>query len=69
MIKAVTETKYGKTLILGLSDENVRRLQKGLPILVSLRELGFGDGAVVVMAGATEDAITRELAKHFKLPS
>lgn len=46
--------------ILGLDAENIRRLQAGMPILVSLAELGGTDDAMI-MAGNTLDDIQREL--------
>jgi hypothetical protein len=56
--------------VLGLDAENIRRLQAGQPILVSLAELG-GDDDVLIMAGETMDDIKRELetASGQKLPT
>ena len=46
--------------ILGIDAENVRRLQAGKPILVSLAELG-GTDDVMIVYGETLDDIQREL--------
>ena len=46
--------------ILGIDAENVRRLQAGKPILVSLAELG-GTDDVMIFYGETLDDIQREL--------
>ncbi len=50
MIKA----KRGNDLILGLSDTNLQRLQKGEPIKFNLSELGMGDGDVIIFHGKDE---------------
>jgi hypothetical protein len=47
---------------LGLDAENIRRLQQGQPILVSLAELG-GTDDVLIMAGETLEDIAKELEK------
>ena len=46
--------------ILGIDAENVRRLQAGKPIVVSLAELG-GTDAVCIMYGETLQDIGRDL--------
>lgn len=46
--------------ILGIDAENVRRLQAGKPIIVSLAELG-GTDDVVIMYGETLADIQKEL--------
>ncbi len=55
--------------ILGLDAENIRRLQAGQPIVVSLAELG-GTDDVIIMAGNTLADIQRELetASGHKMP-
>lgn len=46
--------------ILGLDAENVKRLKEGLPILVSLAQMGGADD-VCICYGETLDDIRREL--------
>lgn len=46
--------------ILGLDAENIRRLQSGQPIMVSLAEMG-GTDDVVIMAGNTLEDIKQEI--------
>lgn len=46
--------------ILGIDAENVRRLQAGRPIVISLAELG-GTDDVCIMYGETLEAVAREL--------
>lgn len=46
--------------VLGIDAENVRRLKKGQPILVSLAQQG-GTDDVMIMYGETLDDICREL--------
>jgi hypothetical protein len=48
--------------VLGLDAENIRRLQAGQPILVSLAEMG-GDDDVLIMAGETLNDIAADLEK------
>ena len=69
MIRAAMETRAGRTVVLGLSEENVRRLKDGKPILVDVAELLEGPGTrprraripVCIMYGETEQAIAAEL--------
>jgi len=68
MIKASLKTDRGRPVVLlGLSERNLELLRKGKPILVDLLPFGM-DGQVILTYGKTEDDITRELAKTFKLP-
>jgi len=53
--------------ILGLDAENVRRLQKGHSILVSLAELG-GTDDICIMFGETLDDIKKELEANLDAP-
>ncbi len=53
MIKA----KAKNTMILGLSDENVQRLQKGEPIKFNMKSIGFPDIEVLIFHGKTEAAM------------
>ena len=61
MIRAIATGKDGRqVLFLGLSDLNVQRLKEGLPIHMYGEEIG-AKVDVVIVYGATEDAIRREL--------
>ena len=62
MIKALAHDTNGKPLyIFGLSDENVERLKKGIPIRVDLAEFE-SEGTVVIFHGKTE----QQMAEDFK---
>lgn len=57
----------GEILLLGLSRENVRRLQEGQPI--HIRRVSHGEGVpegweIVILFGETERAIKSDLEKH-----
>jgi len=58
MIKALK----GNMIMLGLSDENVKRLTNDQPIKFNLKELGLFDYEVVIFHGKTE----QEMAKMMK---
>lgn len=53
MIKA----KNKDTIVLGLSDENMKRLSQGSPILFNLKELGLPPMDVLIFNGRTEDSM------------
>lgn len=63
MIKfTITKQGGGKLYGLGLSRKNCEKLLEGLPIKVSLFEMGGDTGdEVLLMAGETEAAIRKEL--------
>jgi hypothetical protein len=65
MIKFIANLHTPNCLIgLGLSDENVKRLTAGQPILVDLLELGLPWSAkVVIFHGTTEQFMTDEFRK------
>ena len=56
----------GKTVILGLSHENLKRLKKGNPIKLNLSEMGFDDQEIIIMSGATEQSMAAMLAQRKK---
>lgn len=56
MIKA----KLGDTLILGLEEENIKRLKENKPIVFDMAIFGM-PGKMVLMYGETQDAIKNEL--------
>ncbi len=59
MIKAL----HGNRIILGLSDENLRRLQNDEPIVFNLQELGLPDYEVVIFNGKTEQTMETDMKK------
>jgi len=59
MIKA----KMGTTLILGLSDENLRRLKNDEPIKFNMKEVGFGDIDVFIFNGKDEQSMKQMMNK------
>lgn len=70
MIKARLDNteKPGKhILLIGLSLENMTRLQKGEAIHFNMKELGMQDQEVIVMGGQDESAIVEELRGKFSL--
>ena len=62
MIKA----RAGNLIILGLSDENLRRLQNNEPIKFNAGELGLPPHLeIVIVYGKTEKDIAHELMSKF----
>lgn len=62
MIKARGTDDQGNALIiLGLSRANTERLHAGMPIRISMVELGFAGGWIYITAGETEEAIAEDL--------
>ena len=55
----------GDAVLIGLSNENVRRLKKGLPIKFNLKVLGLEDREVIIIHGTTEKAILKKLESTF----
>jgi hypothetical protein len=53
MIKA----RKDNTIILGLSDENIKRLKEGQPIKFNLKEHGFSDIEVFIFNGKDEESM------------
>lgn len=52
----------GNTILVGLSAENVRRMQSGQPARFSLAKLGFNPPHdVVIYTGTTEEEMAQEL--------
>lgn len=69
MIRASATLNDGRRIyILGITAENVRRLQKGQPIKVALEPLG-GKGEVFITFGETEVEIAADLASVADLSS
>lgn len=64
MIKLVMR-KRGRPIVgLGLSDENVKRLTTGQPIVLNLKELGLSNIDLFIFHGATEADMRGDLIKH-----
>lgn len=59
MIRFKAESNDGKTTIIGigLSDENIRRLKAGQPMLFTLEEMGYENTEMLILHGETEDKI------------
>lgn len=66
MIQAFMKSKDNEDiLIIGLSNENIKKLEDGLPIL---RDQVMGaKQKIVIFHGETEDHILRELKSQFKI--
>jgi len=58
MLKA---TLTDGTIVFGLSDENLKRLKAGMPILLNLADLGLESRRVLIFSGKTEADMTAEL--------
>lgn len=54
-------------IILGIDAENVRRLKRGLPIVVDLTDLG-GEGEVMIVYGETLEDIRNDLERAMGVP-
>lgn len=57
MIKA----KKGNMMILGLSDENIKRLKNDQPIKFNMSTLGFPDIWVLIFTGKDEQAMGKTM--------
>lgn len=57
MIKALS----GKTIILGLSEMNISKLQEGYPINFNLKDIGLDDREVVIFVGKDEETMAKYL--------
>lgn len=55
MIKAVTRSALGPAVIVGLSEENMKRLRNSKPVMVPVDKFGFGLGVVIVVYGETPE--------------
>jgi hypothetical protein len=61
VIKAVLSNG---SLLIGLSAENIKRLQRDMPIVFDARPFGL-KAEIIIVAGETEQAILDELRKIF----
>lgn len=61
MIRALATGKDGRPLmLLGITEQNIARMQKGEPIVFDASAVGF-EGTIVIMAGGTEQSIADRL--------
>jgi hypothetical protein len=56
-------------LLIGLSAENLKRLQLGQPIKFDLSAVGLPAGPCILLFGETEEAIAKDLADGGFLPA
>jgi hypothetical protein len=69
VIKAVFSLKKNrKLLLIGLSDETMRRLREDMPIHFKGEQLGLDDLDVAIVAGRDEASITKQLHEHGLIP-
>lgn len=52
--------RKGNSIVLGLSDENIRRLKEGNPIKFNLVELGMSDVDVFIYNGRDEQSMYKD---------
>lgn len=57
------KAKKGNMMILGLSDENLKRLARDQPIKFNMAELGFPDIDVLIFNGKDEEAMKKMMFK------
>lgn len=58
--------KLGKAALIGLSFENMSRLQKGQPINFNLAEIGLPPQEIIIVGGEDEAAILADIEKTLK---
>ena len=61
MLRMAANSDKGPIAILGLSRENIRRLQNDEPISVDLSTLGLPHVHVMIFAGEDEDSMRQSL--------
>ena len=54
----MVKLKTGNSIVLGLSDENMKRLAADQPIKFNLKELGLQDIQVFIFNGRNEETMT-----------
>lgn len=66
MIKFLkTAPDKSKIVGIGLSEENVKRLQNDMPISFNLRELGLDDCQILIFTGKDEDQMKMQVKQIF----
>jgi hypothetical protein len=69
MIKSLMNGKNGaKIVMLGISEENVKRMKAGDPMYLHLDELGIEGIDVLIHYGTTEEAIITDLQDKGLIP-
>jgi hypothetical protein len=69
MIKSLIHAKNGSQLVmLGLAEENIKRLKSGDPVYLHLDELGIEGIDVLIHYGITKEAIIKDLQDKGLLP-
>lgn len=63
MIKISGTYSNGTFILLGLSHENVKRLEEGKPISVDLKEMGLNDGHLMIFVGETEQTMEADIRR------
>lgn len=70
VIKAVVVKDERRLLLLGVSEENVRRLRDGKPIAFPGEDVGLDGWDVAIVHGQTEQSLVGELRAHgLEIPS
>jgi len=63
MIKAVATGPNGrKIVLLGISNENVKRMNEGKPLHIHGEEMGLGNLEIWIITGKDEAALTKTFA-------
>ena len=64
MLKVKAQSPNGRILLLfGLSNQNIKRLKKGQPILFPLDDFGYEGVDVSIIHGDTEQSMKEDLQK------
>ena len=61
MIKVLMKKNNEEMIVLGLNKENIKRLQKGQPIMFNLAELGIEGMNMLIFTGDTEESMAKDL--------
>jgi hypothetical protein len=62
MLKMKAKTDNGDIVILGLSEENIKRMKDNKPMLIDLKEVGIPGIKIMIFTGKTEE----EMFEDFK---
>ncbi len=54
-------------LVIGITKENVDRLQKGMPIAFNLKDMGLEERCVIITYGETEEKLYTGMMDHIDL--
>lgn len=61
MLKAVAHGDDHELIVLGLSDENIKRLKNNQPITFDLDQLGIKGIRIFIFAGETEESMAEDM--------